>query len=92
MKTISRHGKLADGKTRLSVVIESKTKDALEAIAKADDRSTSRFVVRELEKIVNAAKEKKRQDEDNETSKLTLSQTANPSLAPRISKRKPSAA
>jgi hypothetical protein len=61
------------------------------AVEKSSPRLTITSIVRvALEQYLDQIE--KRQDNDNESSRLTLSQTANPSLAPRISKRKASAA
>lgn len=64
---MSRHGKLAPGKTRVTIVMPESLKAELEAIAESDNRSFSNFIETRLQLIVQeeqasyakAAKKKK---------------------------------
>jgi len=51
---MSKHGKLAAGKTRMTLVISSETKRAVKQLAKLDGRTMSNWVLREIESSVAA--------------------------------------
>lgn len=56
VKLMSKHGKLAKGKTRMTLVIDVETKMAVRHLAKLDNRTMSNWVLREIESAVAARK------------------------------------
>lgn len=73
---MSRHGKLADDKARITFVAPKQLKADLEKLAKADRRTLSNYLVRVLEK-----------DEEVQKQVVTDLGEPKPSPAPRRSSR-----
>lgn len=51
---MTKHGKLAAGRTRMTIVIDKETKQAVMRLAKSDGRTMSNWVLREIESSVAA--------------------------------------
>ena len=49
---MSRHGKYAAGKTRITFLVSTELRDALKELAEADERTLSLYLARTMKQIV----------------------------------------